>query len=120
MSSDADHADFSFSVGGMAFFVVGLHAGSSRLTRRFAWPTLVMNPHRQFENLKANGTFPRFQKVIRHADQELQGAVNPMLAEHGRKSEAMQYSGRHVEPDWRCPFHARADAAIPPVADKLT
>lgn len=107
VSSDADHADFSFSVGGVAFFVVGLHAASSRLTRRFAWPTLVMNPHRQFEILRATGMFPRFQEVIRHGDEELQGAINPTLAEHGQKSEAMQYSGRYVEPGWQCPFRAR-------------
>jgi FPC/CPF motif-containing protein YcgG len=110
VSSDANDAHFSFSLAGVAFFVVGLHAASSRATRRFAWPTLVMNPHAQFDGLKASGQFARFQEVIRRGDLELQGQINPMLAEHGQKSEAVQYSGRHVEAEWRCPFHAHSRA----------
>ena len=38
VSPDPDDAHFSFSVGGRAFFVVGLHPLSSRLARRFRWP----------------------------------------------------------------------------------
>jgi uncharacterized protein len=44
--------------------------------------------------------------VIRAAERALQGTLNPMLAEFGRRSEAAQYSGRKVDPGWRCPFHA--------------
>jgi uncharacterized protein len=110
VSADASEGDFSFSLCGVAFFVVGLHAASSRVTRRLAWPTLVLNPHQQFEALKASGRFSRFQQVIRDGDLALQGAINPMLADHGQASEAMQYSGRHVEPGWKCPFHARRGA----------
>jgi FPC/CPF motif-containing protein YcgG len=107
----ADPADprFSFSFGGVAFFVIGLHAASSRATRRFAWPTLVFNPHRQFDRLRDTGEFRRFQQVIRRGEQELQGDINPMLADHGTRSEAVQYSGRQVDAGWTCPFHAHAD-----------
>jgi len=106
VSADPDDPDFSFSVGGVAYFVVGLHAASSRATRRFAWPTLVLNPHRQFDELKTSGRFTRFREVIRRAEEALQGDINPMLADHGEKSEASQYSGRRVEAQWKCPFHA--------------
>jgi FPC/CPF motif-containing protein YcgG len=51
VSSDPEDAHFSFSMAGSAFFVVGLHAASTRWARRFAWPTLVFNPHAQFERL---------------------------------------------------------------------
>ena len=107
----ADTADpqFSFSFGETAFFVVGLHAASSRATRRFAWPTLIFNPHEQFDRLKKEGRYQRFQQVIRAAEQGLQGNINPMLANFGDRSEASQYSGRQVGTDWRCPFHARVE-----------
>jgi FPC/CPF motif-containing protein YcgG len=106
VSDDPADPQFAFSFGGVAFFVVGLHAASSRVARRFAWPTLVFNPHRQFDALKDSGRYPRLQHVIRRAEQRLQGDTNPMLADYGTRSEAAQYSGRHVEADWKCPFHA--------------
>ncbi|MEA2646292.1 MAG: uncharacterized protein QOE92_1375, partial [Chloroflexota bacterium] len=43
VSSEPDSPEFSFSFAGEGFFVVGLHGGASRWTRRFAWPTLVFN-----------------------------------------------------------------------------
>ena len=104
---DTADAEFAFSFAGMAFFVVGLHAASSRTTRRFAWPTLVFNPHRQFDRLRATGRYPRFQQLIRSAERDLQGDINPMLSDFGHQSEAPQYSGRQVDGEWRCPFHAR-------------
>jgi uncharacterized protein len=109
VSDDPDDVRFSFSFAGTAFFVVGLHAASSRATRRFAWPTLVFNPHRQFEQLRANGGYANFQRLIRDRERTLQGDVNPMLTEYGVQSEARQYSGRQVGADWRCPFHSHRD-----------
>jgi FPC/CPF motif-containing protein YcgG len=109
-SVSADPADphFAFSFAGTAFFVVGLHAASSRATRRFAWPTLVFNPHQQFEELRKTDHYSRFQRVIRAGEVALQGDINPMLGEFGDRSEASQYSGRHVDAGWKCPFHAAA------------
>ncbi|MCA1583311.1 MAG: YqcI/YcgG family protein [Acidobacteria bacterium] len=109
----ADTADprFSFSFAERAFFVVGLHAASSRATRRFAWPTLIFNPHEQFDRLKKAGRYQRFQQIIRGAERALQGDINPMLANFGERSEASQYSGRQVGSDWRCPFQAKAESS---------
>jgi FPC/CPF motif-containing protein YcgG len=106
-SPDTADPHFAFSVGGRAYFVVGLHAASSRWTRRFAWPTLVFNPHRQFDKLREQGKFERLRDQIRDRDRALQRTLNPMLSNFGEHSEARQYSGRRVEDDWRCPFHAR-------------
>jgi len=88
---------------------VGLHPGSSRFTRRFAFPTLVFNAHTQFEKLRESGKFERIQDVIRARDKTLQGDLNQNLADYGEASEARQYSGRAVEKDWRCPFHHAND-----------
>jgi uncharacterized protein len=107
VSDDVNDPRFSFSFAGTAFFVVGLHAASSRVARRVAWPTLVFNPHRQFQALKAEGHYQRLRDLIRSAERKLQGAINPMLRDFGERSEASQYSGRMVGERWRCPFHRR-------------
>jgi uncharacterized protein len=109
VSSDPSDPHFAFSVGGRAYFVVGLHAASSRWARRFAWPTLVFNPHHQFDRLREEGLFTRFRDQIRSREQTLQQTLNPMLTNFGEQSEARQYAGRRVEDDWRCPFHTRDD-----------
>jgi uncharacterized protein len=107
VSEDVDDPRFSFSFAGTAFFVVGLHAASSRVTRRVVWPTLVFNPHRQFQWLKATGRYQRLRDLIRAAERKLQGAINPMMDDFGERSEAAQYSGRKVGRKWRCPFHTQ-------------
>lgn len=108
VADDPKRKDFSFSVGGRAFFVVGLHPGASRLARRAPQPCLVFNFHAQFEQLKASGKYASLQAAIRRRDIALQGAINPVLARFGEASEARQYSGRAVEADWQCPFHSKA------------
>jgi uncharacterized protein len=105
VSPDPEDPEFAFSFAGKAFFVVGLHAASSRFARRFARPTLVFNAHRQFEKLREDGRYDRVQKVIRKRERDLQGTLNPNLADFGTRSEARQYSGRPVQGEWRCPFH---------------
>ena len=105
VSDDADDPMFSFSFGGRAYFIVGLHAHSSRTSRSFRWPALVFNPHSQFGRLRGEGRFKRIQHAIREREIAVQGSLNPNLADFGERSEARQYSGRAVESDWRCPFH---------------
>ena len=105
VSPDPEDVEFAFSFAGRAFFVVGLHAASSRFARRFAWPTLVFNAHSQFDRLREEGRYVRFQEAIRRRERDLQSTLNPNLAEFGTISEARQYSGRRAEPGWRCPFH---------------
>ena len=102
--SDPADPHFSFSFGGQALYVIGLHANSSREARRFPWPALVFNPHEQFERLRADGKWKRMQETIRSRDLELQGSINPMLSDFGEQSEARQYSGRAVEDNWQAPF----------------
>lgn len=106
VSDDPDNPKFSFSFAERGFFVVGLHPNSSRLARRFAWPTLVFNPHEQFERLRESGHYDRMQAVIRERELALQGSINANLSNFGEQSEARQYSGRRVEAEWRCPFSA--------------
>jgi FPC/CPF motif-containing protein YcgG len=114
-SVSADHTDpeFSFSFAGRAFYVIGMHANSSRTARTFPWPVLVFNPHEQFERLRTEGKWKKMQTAIRARELVLQGSVNPMLSNFGEQSEARQYSGRIVADDWappapaggKCPFH---------------
>jgi len=104
VASDPTDPHFSFSFGGQALYVIGMHPNSSRAARRFPSPTLVFNPHEQFERLRADGKWRRMQETIRQRDVELQGTINPMLSDFGQTSEARQYSGRAVAEDWRAPF----------------
>ena len=107
VSSDPSNPRFGFSFASTPFFIVGLHPGSSRFARRFAWPALVFNAHSQFDKLVEQGIYDRFRAVVRKRDLTLQGSLNPNLAEFGERSEAREYSGRAVEEDWKCPFRAR-------------
>ena len=104
VSADPEAADFSLSFGGQAFFAVGLHPGASRQSRRFAHPAIILNLHHQFEKMRANGRYQKLRRTILARDKKLQGSANPMLAIHGESSEARQYSGRKVPPNWKCPF----------------
>ena len=106
VSDDPASANFSMSVGGKAFYVVGLHPDASRRARRFRCPVLVFNPHSQFEQLRADGRYEKLRQAIIQRDIAYAGSPNPMLAVHGKSSEARQYSGRQVGADWACPFRA--------------
>lgn len=106
VSRDPDDAHFSFSFAKTGFFIVGLHPASSRIARRFPWPTLVFNTHAQFERLREQNRYQRLQSTIRTRDIKLQGSLNPNLSNFGDMSEARQYSGRAVEEAWKCPFQA--------------
>lgn len=107
VSKDPESADFSFSVGGRGYYVVGLHPGASRTARRFLRPALVFNLHDQFERLRSDGKYGPIRDTIIERDTRLEGTRNPMLKPFGSSSEARQYSGRAVDDRWTCPFHAR-------------
>ena len=102
---DPSNPKFSFSFGGHAFFIVGLHKNSSRPARRVRYPILAFNLHRQFEALRADGRFEAMKTAIRRRELTRTGSINPMLADHGEGLEAPQYSGRKVDRSWKCPFH---------------
>lgn len=105
VSDDPNNPNFSFSIGGKAFYVVGLHPQASRMARRAPYPTLVFNLHSQFEKLREMGVYHKVRDKIRERDTALQGNINPVLQDFGEESEARQYSGRQVGQNWKCPFH---------------
>ncbi|WP_439533823.1 guanitoxin biosynthesis heme-dependent pre-guanitoxin N-hydroxylase GntA [Polymorphobacter sp.] len=119
VSDDPEDPHFSLSFGGEAFFVVGLHPGSSRPARRFERPTLVFNLHDQFEQLRAANRYEKLRSAILERDLDLAGSMNPMLARHGEGSEARQYSGRAVDENWACPYAGRGAGARPDSASKV-
>lgn len=101
---DPASPDFSFSLKEEAFFVVGLHPGSSRAARQFQHPTLVFNAHAQFEQIRINGRFDNLRDTIRNRDVAYSGSVNPMLQNFGTASEVYQYTGKVYDDAWQCPF----------------
>ena len=72
--------------------------------RHFPWPTLVFNPHAQFERLREAGKFEKMKEVVRQREEELEGSVSPVSADFGADTEAKQYAGREVEPEWHPAF----------------
>jgi uncharacterized protein len=107
ISSNPDNKNFSFSFGERAFFLVGMHPGSSRPARRFKYPAIAFNFHEQFEALREKGRYATMKKVIRKNELFFSGSVNPMLQDFGHGLEAPQYSGRVVDADWECPFQKK-------------
>jgi FPC/CPF motif-containing protein YcgG len=104
VSSDINSPDFSFSLKEEAFFIIGLHPGSSRAARRFKYPALVFNPHEQFQIMKETNRYERMKKSVRKRDIALSGSVNPMLNDHGKKTETLQYSGKNYTSPLQCPL----------------
>lgn len=102
--ADPESAAFSFSLMEEAFFIIGLHPMSSRAARKFQYPTLVFNPHAQFEKLRQQKKYDPMKKAIRKRDLDYSGSVNPMLRDFGDESEVYQYSGRQYQKEWRCPL----------------
>jgi FPC/CPF motif-containing protein YcgG len=97
VGADPEGADFSFSIAGQAFFVVGMHPGSSRIARRFPWPTLAFNAHQQFSQLRARGQFAKMQSLIREREQALQGSLNPnpRVVVHGLRPSVHRERAAH-------------------------
>ena len=109
VSRNPESDNFSFSLGGRAFYMVGMHPDSSRMARRSPYPAIAFNLHWQFEKLREMNTYDTVRDKIRERDIALQGEINPMLRDFGEASEAKQYSGRKVGADWKCPFHNKEE-----------
>ncbi|WP_291515539.1 guanitoxin biosynthesis heme-dependent pre-guanitoxin N-hydroxylase GntA [Bdellovibrio sp. ArHS] len=103
-SDDPADKNFCFSLDGSAYFVVGLHSQSSRLSRRLPYPALVFNLYSQFHELQEQGLYQSMIQINRQRDERFQGSVNPMAAQHNDVWEAIQFSGRNNPSDWQCPF----------------
>ena len=108
VSKEPTDKKFSFSIGGEAFYLVGMHPQASRPARRFKYPTIVFNLHEQFEALRNAGSYGRLRDIIRRRDEVFAGSINPMMSDFGDSLEAAQYSGRAVDiKTWTCPFKAK-------------
>ena len=100
---------FSFSLKEEAFFIIGMHSGSSRLARRFTNPAIVFNPHAQFEKIKSENKYEKIKAIVRKRDERISGSINPMLSDFGERSESFQYSGKSYDPTWQCPLNTDHD-----------
>ena len=107
VSQNPADLDFSYSLAQEAFFVIGLHPGSSRRSRQFRYPTIVFNPHVQFEEMRKLNRYEKLKHIVRDRDTKYSGSVNPMLADFGSASEVFQYSGRVYDTDWVCPLKTK-------------
>lgn len=107
VSNDWDSKEFGFSLGGSAFFIIGMNPNHSRKSRQYDFPAIVFNLHAQFEKLRESDRFMTLREHIRKRDEKFSGSKNPMLDNFGDSSEAFQYSGRMIENNWECPFHYR-------------
>lgn len=105
VSSDPKSPHFSFSIGARGYYIIGMHSKSARKSRQFVRPALVFNLHDQFERLRKDGRFWSMRGSITRRDIASNGSRNPMLTNHGEESEAREFSGRVVGPDWRCPLN---------------
>jgi FPC/CPF motif-containing protein YcgG len=109
VNSNLSSPDFSFSIKEEAFFIIGLHPLSSRLARRFKYPTLAFNPHAQFEYLRSSNNYGKLKNIVRRRDIAYSGSINPMLDDFGESSEVYQYSGKVYDNQWQCPLHPNYD-----------
>ena len=105
VNPDPESENFSFSIKGEAFFIIGLHPGSSRPARQFAHPAIVFNPHAQFEKLREANQYQKMKNIIRKRDVAYSGSVNPMLEDFGQASEVYQYTGQKLSNEWKCPLN---------------
>lgn len=104
VSADPASSHFSFSLKEEALYIIGLHPLANRASRKFSYPTLVFNPHAQFEQLRETNRYEMIKKTVRKRDVLYSGSVNPMLEDFGKRSEVFQYSGRNYNNDWQCPL----------------
>lgn len=104
-SSDPDRPNFGFHAGGHAFFVVGMHPGSSRASRRFSTSAIAFNSLAQFMLLGEK--FYSMQDAIRRREETNNGSVNPSFTVYEYEQPARHFSGRFTEEDWKCPYTSR-------------
>ncbi len=99
-SDNPTDPNFGFSIGGRAFFIVGLHPNSSRRARQFITPTITFNSLDQFKNLRELKMFTGMQQVIRKADLCQNKSINPNLILNENNSDAFEYSGKLIQSGW--------------------
>lgn len=107
VDKDVSSTHFSFSMKEEAFYIIGLHPSSKRAARNFKYPTLVFNPHAQFEKLRDQNHYTKMQAIVREREMVYSGSVNPMLTDFGESSEVFQYSGNQYDKEWKCPLQLK-------------
>lgn len=107
VNENPESKDYSFSLKAEAFFILGLNPASNRHARQFKYPTLIFNPHAEFEKLRKEDRYNKMKNVVRDRDMVYSGSVNPMLQDFGEASEVFQYSGIRYSTDWKCPLKNR-------------
>ncbi|MEU7145748.1 guanitoxin biosynthesis heme-dependent pre-guanitoxin N-hydroxylase GntA [Nocardia sp. NPDC046473] len=105
-ASDPGQSTFGFQTAGHAFFVVGLHPGASRASRRFTRIAAAFNSNVQF--VLMGDSFTRMQEKIRGREVTNNGSVNPSFTTYEYTQPARHFSGRFTEDDWKCPFQSRS------------
>src|SRR5690606_5389942 len=108
VDDDPESSRFSFSLKEEAFFIIGLHPARSRKARTFSYPTLVFNPHQEFERLRKTNRYETLKRAVRKRDMHYSGSINPMLSDFGDKPETRQYSGIQYKSDWKCPLQKKS------------
>ncbi len=103
-SSNPQDKTFCFSLGGNAFFVVGLHSKSSRRSRTFPYPSMIFNLYEQFEIITRMNQYESMVQTNRKKGLIYEGDVNPMVEKFGDRWESIQFSGRQNDDNWKCPF----------------
>ncbi|MGD3108873.1 guanitoxin biosynthesis heme-dependent pre-guanitoxin N-hydroxylase GntA [Streptomyces sp. YGL11-2] len=116
-TSDPTRPNFGFHVGGHAFFLVGMHPGASRASRRFSVPAIAFNSLTQFMLLGEK--FYSMQDAIRRREVANNGSVNPSFTEYDYEQPARHFAGRFTEKDWTCPFTARHEPPAEDPAEEL-
>ncbi|MER7156739.1 guanitoxin biosynthesis heme-dependent pre-guanitoxin N-hydroxylase GntA [Streptomyces lydicus] len=108
-TSDPALPNFGFHTGGHAFFVVGMHPGASRASRRFSASAIAFNSLAQFVLLGEK--FYSMQGAIRRRESKNNGSVNPSFTVYEYEQPARHFSGRFTEEDWQCPYASRHEPA---------
>jgi FPC/CPF motif-containing protein YcgG len=108
-TSDPNEPNFGFHVAGHAFFIVGVHPGASRASRRFVRPAIAFNSLMQFMLL--GDKFFSMQDAIRKRESTNNGSVNPSFTTYEYQMPSRHFAGRMTEEDWKCPFSSRHEAS---------
>jgi uncharacterized protein len=107
VDADPNSTHYSYSLKQEAFFIIGLNPFTNRKSRCFAYPTLVFNPHAEFEKLRTANRYAQMKRVVRKRDVAFSGSLNPLLNDFGEASEVHQYSGLPHDANWKCPLHKK-------------
>ncbi|NQV91781.1 YqcI/YcgG family protein [Candidatus Woesearchaeota archaeon] len=91
VSANPKSQDFSYCIGGEAFFIPFFHNQSAYGQRRYNHPLLVFNSHRMFQILRENGTFTKIRNKIRKKGIQEYAEVPKLLSDFGQGLEFPQY-----------------------------